>query len=171
MLGHSSNHGTLQLPDDDDTFTWSIHLKTSSSRKSFDLWCSTCCVQVTCARYLRFIGQCAKTGCLPALHPALLWTAPHLWLQLLFSAMSSSHPPPCGRNWTSSSSAFLFALWFSFPGHGFLLYSFVKKSLASRSTMLFMIRNVWFISDSKHHLLYKRLASSRLSVGHRSTCP
>ena len=67
--------------------------------------------------------QCANTGCLPTLHPALPWTAPHLWLQLIFSAKSSSNRPQCGRNWTSSSSACLFASWFSFHGHGFLLYS------------------------------------------------
>ena len=50
-------------------FTW---LKPSCSRKSFDLWCSPCCVQVTFARYLRLIGHTAKNIYLPTLHPALL---------------------------------------------------------------------------------------------------
>ena len=60
-------------------FTWSIHLKTSSIWKCIDLWRSPFWGHGTFARYLRRIGQCAKTGCLPTLHPALLWTVPHPW--------------------------------------------------------------------------------------------
>ena len=138
------------------------------SWKSFDLWRSPCCVHVTFARYLMLIGQCAKTGCLPTLHPALLCTAPHLWLQLLFLANSSSHPVHCGRNWTSSISTCLLASWVSLHGHGFLLTSLWRSHLLPDRQC-----PSWYGMFESHPCVFswtKGWTSSRLSDGRHSTC-
>ena len=124
--------------------------------------------QVTFARYLRLIGQCAKTGCLSMLHPALLWTASHLWLQLLYLAKISSHLPPCGRNWTSSSSACLVASWFSFHDHGFLLDSLWRSHLLPDRQYL-----SWYGMFESYPCVFsctEGWAGSMLSIDPRSTC-
>ena len=48
-----------------------IHLKTPSSRKSFDFIVLALLHAGHLSRYTRVTGPCAKPGCLPTLHPAL----------------------------------------------------------------------------------------------------
>ena len=62
-------------------FTWSIILFTWRHLAVESLSTYGTHLVVSFARYLRLIGHGPKTGCFPILHAALLWTAPHIWLQ------------------------------------------------------------------------------------------
>ena len=147
-------------------FTWNIHLKTFLAVESL----STYGAHLVVFRSLSEVSEACRAVCKN-------WMCYHVssssalncftsLASTTFLAKRSSHPPPCGRDWTSLSSASLFALWFSFRGHGYLLW---RSHLLPDGQC-----PSWYGMFESHPCVFsctQNWASSRLSDGPRSTCP